>query len=208
MRMPSSVFALSLAAAAALATAPAARAEGIALGDLAPMATEPMKNVDGKTVTLESVKGAKGTLVVFTCNHCPWAQAWETRIIELGNTYKKKGVGAIAINSNDPEAYPEDGFADMQKRAKQRKIAYPYVVDETSAVAVAFGASHTPEAFVFDADGKLVYHGGIDDNAKKPREVKERWLKNALDAVVAGKGVPMAETKAFGCGIKFRKTAS
>jgi len=145
---------------------------------------------------------------VFTCNHCPWAKAWETRIVELGNTYRKKGIGVIAINSNDPDAYPEDSFAEMQTRAKQRKIAYPYVVDASSNVARAFGASHTPEAFVFDASGKLVYHGGIDDNAKEPNKVTQRWLRDALSAVSAGKPVAMAETKAFGCGIKFRKEAS
>jgi peroxiredoxin len=196
---------------AALSVGAAARtgfADGIAIGDAAPMADEAMKNVDGKDVTIAGLKGTKGTLVVFTCNHCPWAKAWETRIVELGNTYRKKGIGVIAINSNDPDAYPEDSFAEMQTRAKQRKIAYPYVVDASSNVARAFGASHTPEAFVFDASGKLVYHGGIDDNAKEPNKVTQRWLRDALSAVSAGKPVAMAETKAFGCGIKFRKEAS
>jgi peroxiredoxin len=172
------------------------------------MTDHAMKNVDGKDVTIAAVQGAKGTLVVFTCNHCPWAQAWETRIVELGNTYRKKGVGVIAINSNDPEEYPEDGYTEMQSRAKQRKIAYPYVVDATSNVARAFGASKTPEVYLFDASGKLVYHGAVDDNAKEPKKVTTRWLRDALAALAAGKPIAMAETKAFGCGIKYRKDAS
>jgi peroxiredoxin len=192
----------------ALPAPPRAVADGIALGDAAPMSDASMRNVDGKDVTIASVQGKKGTLVVFTCNHCPWAKAWETRIVDLGNGYKKKGVGVIAINPNDPSDYPEDTYAEMQKRAKQRKIGYPYVVDATSNVARAFGASHTPEAYLFDAGGKLVYHGGIDDNAKQPDKVEAHWLRDALDAVVAGKAVPLAETKAFGCSIKFRKESS
>jgi peroxiredoxin len=184
------------------------RADGIAIGDPAPKADVAMKNIDGKDVTIAGLKGEKGTLVVFTCNHCPWAKAWETRIVDLGNSYRKRGIGVVAINSNDPEAYPEDGYADMQKRAKQRKIMYAYAVDATSEIARAFGATHTPEAFIFDREGKLVYHGGIDDNAKEPQRVKQRWLRDALDAVIAGKAVALAETKAMGCGIKFRNGAS
>ena len=186
------------------ASAPPASAEGLAIGSAAPQADVAMKNVDGKQVTIAGVRGAKGTLVVFTCNHCPWAKAWETRIVELGNTYLKRGIGVVAINPNDPAAYEEDAFEVMQKGAKNRKMAYPYVVDATSDVARAFGASRTPEAYLFDKSGKLVYHGTIDDNAREPGKVQSRWLRDALEAVVAGKPVPMAETKALGCSIKFR----
>ena len=208
MKPRSLLLALAALPLLALPAPPRAAADGLALGDAAPMSDAAMKNVDGKDVTIASVQGKKGTLVVFTCNHCPWAKAWETRIVDLGNGYRKKGVGVIAINPNDPSDYPEDTYAEMQKRAKQRKIGYPYVVDATSNVARAFGASHTPEAYLFDAGGKLVYHGGIDDNAKQPDKVEAHWLRDALDAVVAGKAVPLAETKAFGCSIKFRKEAS
>lgn len=186
------------------ASAPPASAEGLAIGDPAPQADVAMKNVDGKQVTIAGVRGAKGTLVVFTCNHCPWAKAWETRIVELGNTYLKRGIGVVAINPNDPAAYEEDAFEVMQKVAKNRKMAYPYVVDGTSDVARAFGATRTPEAYLFDKSGKLVYHGTIDDNAREPGKVQSRWLRDALEAVVAGKPVSMAETKALGCSIKFR----
>ena len=179
----------------------------LAIGSKAPMADIKMKNVDGKELSITDVGGKKGTLVVFTCNHCPWAKAWEERIVALGNTWSKKGIGVIAINANDPEAFEEDGYTQMQARAKERKIAYPYVVDATSDVARAFGATRTPEAFLFDASGKLVYHGTIDDNAKEPKNVKARYLADAVKAVAAGKAVAMAETKALGCGIKYRSKA-
>ena len=126
----------------------------------------------------------------------------------LGNNFVKKGVGVIAINSNDAEAIPEDGIDVMQERAKQDKIKYPYVVDATSDVARTFGATRTPEAFLFGPDGKLVYHGTIDDNANDAKAVKDHYLQTALASVVSGKPVATAETKAFGCGIKFRGKSS
>jgi peroxiredoxin len=198
--------ALSFAAIACAGESPPAQAApaGLAIGDQAPLATVKLANVDGKSITLAEVRGKKGTLVVFTCNHCPWAQAWEGRIIELGNLYSKKGFGVVAINSNDPEAYPEDAFAVMKDRAKERGMAFPYVVDATSDLARAFGATHTPEAYLFDNEGKLVYHGGVDDNAKHPDQVTARWLRDALEAVATGKQIAVAETKAMGCSIKLR----
>jgi peroxiredoxin len=176
----------------------------LAIGKPAPLADSKMKNVDGKELTIAGVKGTKGTLVVFTCNHCPWAKAWHSRIVTLGNASVKRGVGVVAINANDPTAYAEDDFPSMQANAKKSKMAFPYVVDATSDVARAFGATRTPEAFLFDADGKLVYHGTIDDNAKQPDQVKSRYLEDAVNALVDGKPIALAETKALGCGIKFR----
>ena len=187
----------------AVATAPAL-ADPLAIGSKAPMTDTKLKNVNGKDVTLSDVKGAAGTLVVFTCNHCPFAKAWETRIVDLGNAYRAKGIGVIAVNANDPKAAAEDSYEMMQQRVKDRGIQYPYVVDATSGLAKAFGATRTPEAFLFDRDGKLVYHGAIDDNAQEPDAVKARYLKDALDAVVGGKEVAVKETKSIGCGIKFR----
>jgi cytochrome oxidase Cu insertion factor (SCO1/SenC/PrrC family) len=181
----------------------------LALGSTAPMAGAALRNVDGKSVTLASVAGKKGTLVFFICNHCPFVKGWQTRIASIGNSARSRGVGVLAINANDPAAYPEDGFAEMQKRAKQVGYKFAYAVDPTSDVARAFGASHTPEVFLFDAAGKLVYHGAIDDNMREPKSVEHKWLEDAVNAVVAGKDVPVAETKALGCGIKFRgKTSS
>ena len=172
-----------------------------------PMTATTLQNVDGKALTLAGAAGKRGTLVLFICNHCPWVKAWQGRIAELGNAALGHGIGVVAINANDPAAYPEDAYAEMVQRAKDVGYRFPYVVDATSDVARAFGASHTPEAFLFDAQGKLVYHGAIDDNAQSPKDVKSRWLADAVNAVAAGKHVAVAETKALGCGIKFR-TAS
>ena len=176
----------------------------LALGSKTPKANVAMKNVDGATLTLGKAAGKKGTLVVFTCNHCPFAKAWEERIAEIGNAASKVGVGVIAINSNDPAAYPDDDYPAMQERAKKLGLQFPYVVDATSEMARAFGASKTPEAFLFDAKGKLVYHGTIDDNSRDASAVKQPWLRQAVDAVAAGQRVATAETKALGCSIKFR----
>lgn len=176
----------------------------LAIGDAAPMTDVKMANVDGKDLTLASLAGEKGTLVVFTCNACPWAKLWEKRVAEIGNAALAAGMGVVAINSNDPKLNAEDGFAEMKKRAKALKLKFPYVVDATSDVARAFGATRTPEAFVFDAEGKLAYHGTVDDNAKDIAAIKSHWLKEAVNEVASGKPVTTAETKAFGCTIKFR----
>src|SRR6185295_16181628 len=184
----------------ALAATAFTSARALNLGETAPRAAVAMKGADGKSYTIGEVKGAKGTLVVFTCNNCPFAKAWEERIVAIGNTYPDKGVSVIAVNSNDPAVVAEDGYEGMQKRATERGMHYPYVMDATSEVARAFGATKTPEAFLFDATGKLVYHGTIDDNSNEPAKVEHFYLREALDAVVAGRPVPLAETKALGCG--------
>jgi peroxiredoxin len=190
---------------ATLALAAGVRVAGaLQLGDGMPMTNVEMKSVSGKEVTLSGVAGAKGTLVIFSCNHCPWVKAWETRIVALGNELPAKGIGVVAINSNDPAAYPGDDYADMVARAKAGGFAFPYVVDSTSDVARAFGATHTPEAFLFDRAGKLVYHGTIDDNAQDAAEVKHRYLADAADALLAGKPIAAAETKSIGCSLVLR----
>ncbi len=180
----------------------------IALGSTAPMADTKMKNVDGKLVSIAEAAGKKGTLVMFSCNACPWVKKWEDRIAKLGTEYRKQGVGVIVINANDPAKNAEDGYDVMVQRSKAKKFAFPYVVDATSDVARAFGASRTPEAFLFDAQGKLVYHGAVDDNAGDAKAVKDPYLGNALAAVVSGKPVATAETKALGCTIKYRAKAA
>jgi cytochrome oxidase Cu insertion factor (SCO1/SenC/PrrC family) len=178
--------------------------KAIALGSAVPMKTTAMKNIDGKSVTLAGAAGKKGTLVFFICNHCPFVKAWQTRIAAVGNAARTQGIGVVAINSNDPEVYPEDAYPVMKQRAKAVGYKFAYVVDETSDVARAFGASHTPEAFLFDASGKLVYHGAIDDNGRDEKAVQNHWLQDAVAAVQSGKPVQVAETKSIGCGIKAR----
>jgi hypothetical protein len=205
MKLASVVFAFAIVVGAAGALA-AESAGSLVPGAKVPaaVARTKMKNVDGKMLSIADVTGKSGTLVVFTCNHCPFAKAWEQRIVELANTYSGKGIGVMLVNANDPTSHPEDGFDEMQARAKSRGMKIPYVVDDTSGVARAFGASVTPEAFLFDKAGKLAYHGTIDDNRNEPDKVKVRYLKDALDAVVAGKAPAVPETKGLGCGIKFR----
>lgn len=176
----------------------------LALGQPAPKADAKLGGVDGKAVSLKDVAGKKGTLVVFTCNHCPYAKAWEGRIAAIGNEWKGKGFGVVAINANDPAVKAEDGLDGMKERAQKLGLQFPYVVDD-KGVAEAFGARKTPEVFLFDAAGKLAYHGAVDDNSEDAAAVKQHYLKDALAAVAAGKAPAQAETKAMGCGIKFRK---
>jgi thioredoxin-related protein len=180
-------------------------AEGmLAIGGNMLMKETQMKNVDGAMVSIRAAGKDKGTLVIFSCNHCPYVKAWEDRIVAIGNEALDKGIGTIAINSNDPANNAEDGFEAMMTRAQEKGMKFPYVVDETSAVAKAYGATKTPEVYLFDAGGKLVYHGAIDDNSESADAVKAPYLRQAIEALLAGQPVPMAETKALGCGIKFR----
>ncbi len=176
----------------------------VKIGDAAPSADIKMKGVDGKSVSIAEVKGQKGTLVIFSCNHCPFAQKWEGRILELGKTYGTQGIGIIMVNPNDPAAQPSDSYAEMQQRAQERQYMFPYVVDEGSAVTRAFGATRTPESYLFNKDGKLVYHGAVDDN-KESDSVDKTYLKDALEAVVGGHDVAVKETRPIGCGISFYK---
>jgi peroxiredoxin len=194
----------TLALAATAQAAPGERNPALPLGSPIPSATVKMKNVDGKPVSIRDVAGKKGTLVVFTCNHCPYAKAWEKRVAALANSYSQQGVGVILINANDPAAYAEDAFPEMQVRSKTLGLRVPYVVDDTSNVARAFGASVTPEAFLFAADGKLAYHGTVDDNRADPDQVTAHYLGDALAAVAAGRAPRTTETKSLGCSIKFR----
>ncbi|MBZ5590252.1 MAG: thioredoxin family protein [Acidobacteriia bacterium] len=192
-------------AAAVLIGAGVGASSGLQIGDTIPAAELKMKNVDGRDLAVKDVAGPKGTLVIFSCNHCPYVKAWETRLVALGNDAGKLGVGVIAINPNDPSAIPEDGFDQMKERAKARGYAFPYVVDAgASQMARAFGATHTPEAFLFDPRGVLVYHGAIDDNVEDPSKVTRSYLRDAVDAVVSRSRPAVAQSKAIGCSLKLK----
>lgn len=200
----------TLAVALALAMgfkAEADKGEPLALGAEAPVTDLQMKGTDGEMYTLADVRGEKGTLIIFSCNSCPWAVKWERRVAGIGNAYRNKGFGVIVINSNDPARVSEDGFDEMVARAESLAYEFPYVADPTSRVARAFGARRTPEVFLFNADGRLVYHGAIDDNASDANAVEAAYLKDALDALLAGKAISIPETKALGCSIKFNRDA-
>jgi peroxiredoxin len=163
-----------------------------------------LPGVDGKNYSLDDFKGNKLLVVVFSCNHCPYVQAYEDRMIAFAKAYGAKGVQFVVINSNDTKNYPEDDFDGMVKRAAMKGYNFPYLRDEDQKVAESFGASHTPEFFVFDGERQLRYHGKFDDNYKEPESVTRRYVQEAVDALLAGKPVAEPETHSIGCTIKWR----
>ncbi len=182
----------------------------LAIGSKAPDFS--LKAVDGKTYSLKDFASSKILVIVFTCNHCPTAQAYEDRIKQLVTDYSSKGVQLIAISPNDPLSvrldemgYTDlgDSFEDMKIRAKHKQFNFPYLYDgETSAVAMKYGPQATPHVFIFDENRVLKYTGRIDDG-EKPGSAKTHDTRNALDAMIAGKAVPVEKTKTFGCSIKW-----
>src|SRR5216684_110062 len=181
----------------------------LAIGDSAPDFKLP--GVDGRDYSLKDFADAKVLVVIFTCNHCPTAQAYEERIIKLATDYKKKGVAVVAISPNDPKAvrldelgYTDvgDSFEEMKLRAKSRKFAFPYLYDgDTQKTALTYGVLATPHVFIFDQERKLRYVGRIDDAEVKT--VKSHDARNALDALLAGKPAPVEKTRVFGCSTKW-----
>jgi thiol-disulfide isomerase/thioredoxin len=194
----------------AMALAPlAAGAEELALGAPGPQFT--LVGTDDKKHSLADYigagdKAAPATVLVFTCNHCPFSQAYEPVLIDLANDYAERGIKFVAINPNDAKVQPEDSFDKMKVRAKEKAFPFDYLHDATQEVAKAYGAAKTPHVFMLDAKGNLVYRGRIND-AKDQDKVQVHDLRNALDAVLAGKDIEAAETKAFGCSIKWKKTS-
>ena len=179
--------------------------KGYAIGD---QATDfSLKNIDDNYLSLDSFPDASGFVVIFTCNHCPFSIAYEDRIIALDKKYKALGYPVIAINPNDPEADGGEGddFESMKVRAAEKGFTFPYLFDDKQEIYPAYGATKTPHVFVLQkSDGKNIvkYIGSIDDSAKEPENVQEKYLENALDALIAGKDIEMPETKALGCSIK------
>jgi peroxiredoxin len=164
-----------------------------------------LKSTDGSFQSLASLSKGKGFIVIFTCNHCPFSQAYEQRIIALHKKYAPKGMPVVAINPNDPVREPEDSYDNMKKRAKKYKYPFVYLVDENQSIAKAYGAMRTPHVYVLDANRNVIYIGAIDDNFEDAKLVKEKYLENALDAFLSGKPILNPVTKAIGCGIKWKK---
>lgn len=164
-----------------------------------------LPGVDGKDYGLEDFSDRKVVVVMFSCNHCPTVKAYEGRFIELQHEYEEKGVALIAINPNDDKQYPEDSFENMKIRAREKSFNFPYLRDESQKVAKAYGAERTPEVFVFDKERILRYHGRIDDNVHEPNQVHQRYLRDAIDALLEGKEVPLEETEPIGCTVKWKK---
>ena len=151
-----------------------------------------LKGVDGQTHTLDSLKGAKATVIVFSCNHCPYVIKAEDELIAVFHEYRPRGAGMAAINSNNSDAYPEDSFENMVARAAEKKFPFAYLHDPSQQAAKAYGATHTPQIFAFDRDLKLAYTGSVSG------------LRDALDDLVASRPVRTAETHAIGCTIKWK----
>ncbi len=167
-----------------------------------------LTNIDGKQVSLSDYSNNKGVVVIFTCNHCPYSVAYEDRIIALDKEYKTKGFPVIAINPNDPIQYPEDSFDNMKIRAKEKGFTFPYLFDEKQDVFSVYGANKTPHVYLLKNEGgkfKVAYIGAIDNNSKDASQVTEKYLANAIDALLAGKEPNPSETKAVGCSIKLKK---
>lgn len=178
-------------------------AEGYTIGDEATNFN--LKNVDGKMVSLSDYPGAKGFIVIFTCNTCPYAVASEQRIVALDKEFKGKGYPVIAINPNNPKVQPDDTFELMQKKAKQAGFTFPYLYDESQTIYAKYGAKKTPHVYLLQKESGnhiVKYIGAIDDNVRSADDVKERFVANAVNELLAGKEVSVKETKAIGCTVK------
>jgi len=175
-------------------------ASTIGLGTPAPDFDLP--GVDNRRYSLASFRDKPALVVIFSCDHCPYVKDYETRMVAIQKEYAAKGVQLVAINSNDDKAYPEDSFPEMVKRAKEKGFNFPYLRDESQSVVEAYGGICTPHVFAFDSKRILRYRGRIDDS-RDPSKVTSHDLRNALDDLLAGRPVRVADTKPFGCSIKW-----
>ncbi|MFA8450224.1 MAG: thioredoxin family protein [Bacteroidales bacterium] len=186
-----------------LATVGFAMAEGYKIGDK--VEDFNLKDVDGKYIGMKDFPDAKGFILVFSCNHCPYVKSNEERMIALSNEFQDKGYPLIAINAMNPSVYPDDSFENMVKNAEEKSFPFKYVIDEGQKVYPVYGATKTPEVFVVQRQGDnlvLMYHGAIDDNTENADKVKTHYTADAVNALLEGKEVPETKTKAIGCTIK------
>ncbi len=172
---------------------------GYEVGDKATDFT--LKNVDGKMVSLADFKEAKGFIVIFDCNTCPYSKAYNQRIIDLNEKYAAKGFPVITINANEGSG---DSYDEMVRIANKKKYKFPYLYDESQEIAKTYGATNTPHVFVLNQQLKVSYIGAIDDNARNAASATKKYVEDAVDALLAGKSVPVTKTKAMGCGIKWK----
>ena len=160
---------------------------------------------DGNNYSVESFKDEKALVVVFSCNHCPYAKAAWPLLIKLADELKDKGVAFVAINPNDETQYPEDSFEEMKKKVPEWNVNFPYLRDESQETARAYKAACTPDVFVYDKDRKLYYHGRINDNWQNPENVTKEELKDALNSLLAGDSPPQSQSPSLGCSIKWKE---
>ena len=163
-----------------------------------------MKDISGGEVSFSDAQKKKGLLVMFSCNTCPVVKRYQSRTLEVCKYAMSKEVGVVLLNSNEATRGDGDSYDDMKEYAKEQHYTFNYVVDNNSAMADAFGANRTPEVYLFNGDGKLVYHGAIDDNVNGPEQVTRKHAITAIDEMLAGKEISMKETRSVGCGIKRR----
>ena len=182
--------------------------DGYGVGDYATDFELP--NIDGESVSLSDYNDAKGYIVVFTCNTCPYAQLYEQRIIDLHRQYADQGFPVIAINPNDVTKQPGDSIEEMVARAKDKDYPFPYLRDDSQKIAKAYGATKTPHVFVLNKEGaekyKVEFIGAIDDNPQNPNSVNEKYVESAIDALLSGKSPKVKTKRAIGCTIKWRDT--
>lgn len=170
-----------------------------------------LKNIDGRMIGLDNYLRHEGVIVVFTCNHCPYSKLYEDRINELNEIYEAQGFPVIAINPNDAEAYPSDSYDNMIKRAEEKSFSFPYLHDESQAVAKAYGATRTPHTYILVLDEEteefiVRYVGAIDDNPKDAEAAEDKFIRQAIDEIKAGSEISTNYTKAIGCSIKWKKS--
>lgn len=163
-----------------------------------------LPGVDDKKYNIASFADKKILAILFTCNHCPYVQGWEDRLIAIQKDYASKGVQLVGINANETKNYPEDSFDKMVLRAREKGYNFPYLRDEDQKVAKAYDAACTPEIYVFDEARRLQYHGRVDDNYKDPKAVTSHDLRNAMEDLLAGRPVKNPLAPALGCSIKWQ----
>ncbi len=179
-----------------------AQLQPLALGSSIPKAEIRMKDVSGKLISLSDVRTPNGLLVMFSCNTCPYVEKNQARTRAIGSLAQEKGIGFIVLNSNEGSRDQDDSYKDMQQYARAQQYAWPYTIDSKNELADAFGASRTPECYLFDSDGKLVYQGAIDDNPADQSKIKRKHLELAINEMLEGKDVTVKKSRSVGCSIK------
>lgn len=172
------------------------------IGDKAPETDQEVVDTSGRTLSLEGVAGENGLLVMFTCNTCPWVAKWEDRYNGLAQLAEANDIGMIALNPNERIRNRGESMEDMRKRAQKMGYDFPYALDQDHIIADAFGATRTPEIFLFDGNMTLVYHGAIDDNANDANAVDATYAVDAINELISGNDIAVQETKSLGCTIK------
>lgn len=165
-----------------------------------------LRGTDDKIYDSRTYTDKKATIIIFSCNHCPYVQAYEDRMKKIQEDYEKNNVTLFVINSNDPGKYPDDSFENMKIRTNEKRFNFPYLHDEDQEIARAFGATHTPEIFLFDNEKKLVFHGKIDDNWQDESLIKNHYLRNAINETLKGEPISVPETYTIGCTIKWKES--